>query len=83
MAHEPEEGVVFIKKRLPHLTNLQAEMAFYALTMRDAQVGMDTVGNDKELDEAYDEYKMWKALQDTGEPEKEAHYLGFKPYRGK
>ncbi len=77
MAYEPAVGIQFIKQKMPELTNLQAEMAFYALALRDAEGRLDTVSNKTELDEAYEQYTFWKALQGTDKEPEEAHYLNL------
>ncbi|CAB5215233.1 hypothetical protein UFOVP190_457 [uncultured Caudovirales phage] len=59
---DPESGPGFIQKQLPHLTNTQAQLAFWQMRMRDIEMGANTIESDKDLYEAYDQWKFWKTL---------------------
>lgn len=58
---DPESGPEFIQQQLPHLTNAQAQMAFWQMRMRDVEMG--TVSDtDRQVYEAYEQWQMWKQL---------------------
>lgn len=58
---DPESGPGFIQQQLPHLTNEQAQMAFWQMRMRDVEMGTVT-DTDRDLYEAYEQWQMWKQL---------------------
>lgn len=59
---DPESGPGFIQQQLPHLSNEQAQMAFWQMRMRDIEMGTDVVKENRDIYEAYEQWKFWKTL---------------------
>lgn len=67
-----------IQQKMPQLTDLQAEMMFFSMILRSGELGLDAFGNDKDIQEAYEQYKMWKSLTSNGKVEEDDYSLIYK-----